>query len=176
MGNKTAPQTGTNKKEASILQVEFTEDKAIMSKADFLKYFGAEANQTVQTTSAAPAGVSKEVSLELQVTDILSSFGIPRHIKGFGFLREAIILCVKERDYINSITKCLYPTIAEEFDTTPSRAERAMRHAIEVGSAKNLEEMEVYFGRMLDKYKPTNGEFIATIADTLRLRGKHVSD
>ncbi len=152
------------------MQAEFLEDgRVIISQEDFLKHYNKE-------TQAVPvsAGVSKESALELQVTDTLSSFGIPRHIKGFGFLREAIILCVREREYINSITKALYPAIANKFGTLPNRAERAMRHAIEVGCRNNPEEMELYFSRQMNVLsdKPTNGEFIATIADTLSLRGK----
>jgi two-component system response regulator (stage 0 sporulation protein A) len=141
-----------------------------MSKADFLKYFGAVAESEKRVSE-----VPKETALALQVTDILAGFGIPRHIKGFAFLREAIVLSVNDRDYINYITKALYPAIANKFGTLPNRAERAMRHAIEVGCRNNPEEMGLYFSRQMNVLsdKPTNGEFIATIADQIRLRGKH---
>jgi two-component system response regulator (stage 0 sporulation protein A) len=142
-----------------------------MSKEDFLKYFGAE----VESEKRVIAEVPKETALALQVTDILARFGIPRHIKGFAFLREAIVLSVNDRSQIDCITKSLYPAIANKFGTLPNRAERAMRHAIEVGCRNNPEEMELYFSRQMNVLsdKPTNGEFIATIADQIRLRGKH---
>ena len=113
--------------------------------------------------------------LEALVTNIIHEVGVPAHIKGYQYLREAIMMVTKDIDVINQITKSLYPQIAAKFDTTPSRVERAIRHAIEVAWARgetNL--MENIFGYTVNamKGKPTNSEFIAMIADKLRLELK----
>ena len=109
-------------------------------------------------------------TLEMKVTELIHEVGVPAHIRGYQFVREAIILAVNSRDYINSITKMLYPTLAKRFDTTASRVERAIRHAIEV--AWNRGSIDVHnkvFGYTINsnKGKPTNAEFIAKIADKL---------
>lgn len=113
--------------------------------------------------------------LEAAVTNIIHEVGVPAHIKGYQFLREAIIMSVKNIDMINQITKQLYPDIASKYNTTPSRVERAIRHAIEVawgrGDQKTTESIFGYTVS-LDKGKPTNSEFIAMIADKLRLELK----
>lgn len=111
-------------------------------------------------------------SLEVKTTNIIHDVGVPAHIKGYQYIREAILLAVKNEEIINSITKALYPTLARKFNTTPSRVERAIRHAIEV--AWNRGQIEVHdkiFGYTVNsnKGKPTNSEFIAMIADRLRL-------
>ena len=116
-----------------------------------------------------------EKNLEALVTNIIPEVGVPAHIKGYQYLREAIIMVVKDIDVINQITKSLYPKIAFKFETTPSRVERAIRHAIEVawgrGDPKTVENI---FGYTISaaKGKPTNSEFIAMIADKLRLELK----
>lgn len=113
--------------------------------------------------------------LETIVTDIIHEVGVPAHIKGYQYLREAIILSVKDMEMLNSITKILYPTIAKTFNTTPSRVERAIRHAIEVAWDRgNMEVLNEYFGYTVNigKGKPTNSEFIALIADRIRLQHK----
>jgi len=112
-------------------------------------------------------------SLESNVTDIIHEIGIPAHIKGYQYLREAILLSIKDNDIINSITKVLYPTIAKKFQTTSSRVERAIRHAIEVAwNRGNTETLNDLFGYTVSngKGKPTNSEFIALISDKIRLQ------
>lgn len=110
--------------------------------------------------------------LEKDVTDMIHEIGVPAHIKGYQYLREAIMMSVEDPAMISSITKILYPTIAKRFQTTPSRVERAIRHAIEVAwSRGRMETLDAMFGYTIDtgKGKPTNSEFIALIADRIRL-------
>jgi len=116
-----------------------------------------------------------EENLEALVTNIIHEVGVPAHIKGYQYLREAIIMVVKDIDVINQITKSLYPEIASRFKTTPSRVERAIRHAIEVAWGRGQADVvENIFGYTISasKGKPTNSEFIAMIADKLRLELK----
>ena len=123
----------------------------------------------------AIAPVPKEPSLEAVVTDIIHEIGVPAHIKGYQYLREAIILTVNDMEAINAVTKVLYPAVAKKFATTPSRVERAIRHAIEVAWDRgDLETLQKFFGYTVSniKGKPTNSEFIAMIADSLTLRRK----
>jgi len=118
---------------------------------------------------------SPQKSLEMEVTSIMHEIGVPAHIKGYQYLRDAIIMVVKDLDIINSITKQLYPTIARDYNTTPSRVERAIRHAIEVAwSRGQIDAINSLFGYTISgvKGKPTNSEFIAMIADKLRLEIK----
>ncbi|MBE5892578.1 MAG: sporulation transcription factor Spo0A [Lachnospiraceae bacterium] len=110
--------------------------------------------------------------LEQDVTDMIHEIGVPAHIKGYQYLREAIMMSVEDPGMISSITKILYPTIAKRFQTTSSRVERAIRHAIEVAwSRGRMETLDAMFGYTIDtgKGKPTNSEFIALIADRIRL-------
>ena len=119
--------------------------------------------------------VSSEPDLELMVTEIIHQIGVPAHIKGYQYLREAIMLAVKDSEIINSVTKQLYPTVAKMHDTTSSRVERAIRHAIEVAWDRgDVDVLNSYFGYTIHngRGKPTNSEFIAMIADKLRLRLK----
>ena len=114
-------------------------------------------------------------NLEALVTNIIHEIGVPAHIKGYQYLREAIMMVVQDIDIINQITKQLYPEIAEKYRTTPSRVERAIRHAIEVAWARGKNDaVESIFGYTVSaaKGKPTNSEFIAMIADKLRLELK----
>ena len=114
----------------------------------------------------------KERNLEADVTAIIHEIGVPAHIKGYQYLREAIIMSVNDIDMLNSITKILYPTIAKKFQTTPSRVERAIRHAIEVAwSRGKMDTIDALFGYTINngKGKPTNSEFIVLIADKIRL-------
>ena len=113
--------------------------------------------------------------MEVRVTNIIHDVGVPAHIKGYQYIRGAIILAIKDEDIINAITKSLYPTLASMFNTTPSRVERAIRHAIEVAWNRGQIEMhDKIFGYTVNsnKGKPTNSEFIAMIADRLRLEEK----
>ena len=120
----------------------------------------------------------KEENLEALVTNVIHEVGVPAHIKGYQYLREAIIMVVNDIDVINQITKSLYPKIAGKFSTTPSRVERAIRHAIEVAWGRGQQDVvENIFGYTISaaKGKPTNSEFIAMIADKLRLEMKSAS-
>lgn len=123
-----------------------------------------------------PEGAKKEKNnLEALVTNIIHEVGVPAHIKGYQYLREAIMMVVNDIDVINQITKSLYPDIASKFGTTPSRVERAIRHAIEVAWGRGQQDVvENIFGYTISaaKGKPTNSEFIAMIADKLRLELK----
>ena len=117
-----------------------------------------------------------ELNLETKVTDMIHEIGIPAHIKGYHYLREAIIMAINDMEVLNAITKVLYPEIAKKFQTTPSRVERAIRHAIEVAwSRGKLDTLDELFGYTVSnrKGKPTNSEFIALIADTIRLEYKN---
>lgn len=114
----------------------------------------------------------KEHDLEKDVTDMIHEIGVPAHIKGYQYLREAIMMSVEDCEMLNSITKILYPSIAKKYQTTPSRVERAIRHAIEVAwSRGKMETLDSLFGYTISigKGKPTNSEFIALIADKIRL-------
>ena len=113
--------------------------------------------------------------LEAQVTKIIHQIGVPAHIKGYQYLRSAILMTIEDSDIINSVTKVLYPTIAKKYQTTTSRVERAIRHAIEVAWDRgDIDTLNSYFGYTIQnsRGKPTNSEFIAMIADNLRLRLK----
>lgn len=120
--------------------------------------------------------VSHTKSLKNMVTDIIHEIGVPAHIKGYQYLREAILIAVEDMDVINAVTKVLYPEVARRFSTTPSRVERAIRHAIEVAWDRgDLETLQKFFGYTVSntKGKPTNSEFIAMIADRLVLEGRN---
>ena len=116
-----------------------------------------------------------ENSLEIDVTNMIHEIGVPAHIKGYQYLREAIILAVNDDEIMNSVTKLLYPTVAKTFKTTPSRVERAIRHAIEVAWDRgDVDVLNSYFGYTIQnsRGKPTNSEFIAMISDKLKLNLK----
>ena len=116
-----------------------------------------------------------ERNLETDVTEIIHEIGVPAHIKGYQYLRDAIIMSVNDMDMLNSITKVLYPTIAKKYQTTASRVERAIRHAIEVAwSRGKMDTIDEMFGYTIHngKGKPTNSEFIALITDRIRLEYK----
>lgn len=114
-------------------------------------------------------------SMDVDVTNIIHQMGVPAHIKGYQYLRDAILLVVNEVNLLGAVTKELYPTIAEKYQTTPSRVERAIRHAIELAWDRgNVEMMNKFFGYTINiqRGKPTNSEFIAMIADKLRIGSK----
>lgn len=130
---------------------------------------GAAAPRQLPTRRPDKAGI------EALVTGIIHEIGVPAHIKGYQYLREAIIIAVNDMDVINAITKVLYPQVAKTFQTTPSRVERAIRHAIEVAWDRgDLDTLQRFFGYTVSntKGKPTNSEFIALIADKLQLQLK----
>ncbi|MBQ9980032.1 MAG: sporulation transcription factor Spo0A [Oscillospiraceae bacterium] len=112
-------------------------------------------------------------SIQARVTEVIHEIGVPAHIKGYQYLREAIICAIEDMEVINAITKVLYPKVAKTFNTTPSRVERAIRHAIEVAWDRgDIETLQKYFGYTVSnsKGKPTNSEFIALISDRLLLQ------
>lgn len=129
-------------------------------------------NETKKTNAYEKYQEPVQRDLEADVTDIIHEIGVPAHIKGYQYLREAIMMSVNDIEMLNSITKILYPTIAKKFQTTPSRVERAIRHAIEVAwSRGKMDTIDELFGYTINngKGKPTNSEFIALIADKIRL-------
>lgn len=139
----------------------------------------------IETENRSKLGCLKEIknpymfgendSLEVKITNLMHDVGVPAHIKGYNYIREAISLAIDDMEVVNSITKQLYPTLARKFKTTPSRVERAIRHAIEVAWARGQAELNnAMFGNTIsyNKGKPTNSEFIAMIADKLRLEMK----
>lgn len=132
---------------------------------------------TSEEKSTETEKIKETHDLEKDVTDMIHEIGVPAHIKGYQYLREAIMMSVEDVEMLNSITKVLYPTIAKRFQTTPSRVERAIRHGIEVAWARGRSEtLEALFGYTISagKGKPTNSEFIALIADKIRLQYRSI--
>lgn len=131
--------------------------------------------RSTMPSPAIHAQEEKSVDIEAQVTKIIHQIGVPAHIKGYQYLRTAILLTIKDSDIINSVTKVLYPSVAKKYSTTTSRVERAIRHAIEVAWDRgDVDTLNSYFGYTIQnsRGKPTNSEFIAMIADNLRLKYK----
>lgn len=129
--------------------------------------------RTTVATISLPTSTPK--NLEVEVTKVIHEIGVPAHVKGYQYLRDAIMLVVEEINYLGAVTKELYPTIAQKYDTTPSRVERAIRHAIELAWDRgDIDKINKFFGYTVsgEKGKPTNSEFIAIIADKLRLENK----
>jgi two-component system response regulator (stage 0 sporulation protein A) len=121
---------------------------------------------------ARPSPAPRARNLDAEVTAVIREVGIPAHIRGYSYLRDAILMVVEDMELINAVTKSLYPAIAQKYRTTPSRVERAIRHAIEVAwSRGNLEAIDEMFGYTVsrDKGKPTNAQFIAMVADRMRV-------
>ncbi|HIR04053.1 MAG: sporulation transcription factor Spo0A [Acutalibacteraceae bacterium] len=117
-------------------------------------------------------------NIEVKVTEILHQIGVPAHIKGYHYLRDSIIMSVEKPEIINAVTKQLYPSVAKKYETTSSRVERAIRHAIEVAWDRgDVDVLNSYFGYTIHngRGKPTNSEFIAMISDKLRLQLKNAS-
>ena len=128
-----------------------------------------------QSAVTQNSGSDGNVDIEAQVTKIIHQIGVPAHIKGYQYLRTAILLTINDSDIINSVTKVLYPSVAKKYATTTSRVERAIRHAIEVAWDRgDVDTLNSYFGYTIqnNRGKPTNSEFIAMIADNLRLKYK----
>ncbi len=142
------------------------------SLADHIRSIQASAASQGRASSVDP---DRTPDIETQVTKIIHQIGVPAHIKGYQYLRTAILMTVRDNDVINSVTKVLYPTVAKKYQTTTSRVERAIRHAIEVAWDRgDVETLNSYFGYTIqnNRGKPTNSEFIAMIADNLRLKYK----
>ncbi|MCL2054069.1 MAG: sporulation transcription factor Spo0A [Oscillospiraceae bacterium] len=142
-----------------------------------LKPFDTEAVLSIiqHITSGYTPVSSNDSHIEMIITDIIHQIGIPAHIKGYHYLREAILLSISDEEMLESITKRLYPSVAKRFETTPSRVERAIRHAIETAWDRgDVDVLNNMFGYTISvgKGKPTNSEFIALITDNLRLRFK----
>lgn len=136
---------------------------------------GTRSSSIVETDTVVKSSYGVR-NLEKDVTEMIHEIGVPAHIKGYQYLREAIMMSVEDNEMLNSITKVLYPSIAKKFQTTPSRVERAIRHAIEVAwSRGRMETLDALFGYTINtgKGKPTNSEFIALIADKIRLQYKN---
>lgn len=135
-------------------------------------------NQTSSLKQNSPIHISGTSNIEIKVTQILHQIGVPAHIKGYHYLRSSIIMSIENPDIINSVTKQLYPSVAKIFETTSSRVERAIRHAIEVAWDRgDIDVLNSYFGYTIhnSRGKPTNSEFIAMISDKLRLQLKSAS-
>ena len=158
------------------------EREAMAAGADyyFLKPFDATAiSRRIQALCGDPdaeAPARRGASnLEMQVTDIIHQIGVPAHIKGYQYLRDAILMAIEDDSIINAITKRLYPAVAKKHGTTSSRVERAIRHAIEVAWDRgDVDVLTAYFGYTIhtERGKPTNSEFIAMISDKFRLQLK----
>ena len=165
----------------SAFATDYVANAAVAAGADYLMLKPCTA-QTValrvgEILEAERAAVSKRQSaapdIETLVTNVIHEIGVPAHIKGYQYLREAIIIAVGDMEVINAVTKVLYPQVAKTFCTTPSRVERAIRHAIEVAWDRgDLDTLQRFFGYTVSntKGKPTNSEFIALIADRLQLQ------
>ena len=128
--------------------------------------------------SSGTISLFQQPSLEIQVTEILHQIGVPAHIKGNHYLRDSIIMSIEQPDIINAVTKQLYPSVAKRYETTSSRVERAIRHAIEVAWDRgDVDVLNSYFGYTIHntRGKPTNSEFIAMISDKLRLQMRNAS-
>ena len=150
------------------LELMRTKIQQVRRRLEFMSVNGSPEAQTRQ----------KEDELKIRVTEILHQIGVPAHIKGYHYVRAAIILSVENDEMINAITKLLYPTVAEQYETTPSRVERAIRHAIEVAWDRgDIDVLNSYFGYTINngRGKPTNSEFVAMISDNLRLEQKRAS-
>ena len=152
----------------------FAFDALVKTMDDFCAEPAALPEPVHRAPAPAPQRTRRVRSLDEKIANLFISVGIPAHIKGYQFLREAIKITVDDPEIINSITKRLYPSIAEAFNTTPSKVERAIRHAIEVAwNRGKIENINQIFGMRIysANEKPTNGEFIALIADKMLLEG-----
>lgn len=156
---------------AEYYMVKPIDPNSLLSRIKMLKDEHAAAGKIMSRSDFTAV----QPDMETMVTEVIHEIGIPAHIKGYQYLRRAIMMVVDDLDVINSITKELYPTVAKEFKTTASRVERAIRHAIEVAWDRgDTEVLNSFFGYTIanSKGKPTNSEFIAMIADKLRLQFK----
>ena len=125
-----------------------------------------------------PSNGTSRSDLRIQVTEILHQIGVPAHIKGYHYLRDSIIMAIEDPEIINAVTKQLYPSVAKQYETTSSRVERAIRHAIEVAWDRgDVDVLNSYFGYTIHntRGKPTNSEFIAMISDKLCLQMDNAS-
>ena len=163
-----------NRRGASLCLSKPVDYEALCKSIDtIIKNRGALA-RSAQVSESAQAD-EKNHDIETQVTRIIHQIGVPAHIKGYQYLRTAILMAISDSEIINSVTKILYPSVAKKYQTTTSRVERAIRHAIEVAWDRgDVDTLNSYFGYTIQnsRGKPTNSEFIAMIADNLRLKYK----
>lgn len=153
---------------ASYLMLKPCDSRSVLDRLAEIRRYSESQRRSRQQRGNPP-------DVEAMVTGIIHEIGVPAHIKGYQYLREAIMIAVSDMDVINAITKVLYPQVAKTFATTPSRVERAIRHAIEVAWDRgDLDTLQRFFGYTVSntKGKPTNSEFIALIADRLQLQLK----
>ena len=152
-----------------------------INQSNLIEYVDGMLKSRANKQAGIQSGVNEKSQADLtpdiesQVTRIIHQIGVPAHIKGYQYLRTAILLTIKDSDIINSVTKVLYPSVAKKYQTTTSRVERAIRHAIEVAWDRgDVDTLNSYFGYTIqnNRGKPTNSEFIAMIADNLRLKYK----
>ncbi len=158
---------------------EFIERQVMENGASkfLLKPYDADYLFCAISSSLGDKANSLSDDMEIIVTDMIHQLGVPAHIKGYHYLRTAILYSINDKTLLDSVTKLLYPTVARIYDTTSSRVERAIRHAIEIAwNRGNVDTLNSFFGYTVDtsKGKPTNSEFIALITDKLRLRYKSV--
>ncbi|MFW6389643.1 MAG: sporulation transcription factor Spo0A, partial [Halanaerobiales bacterium] len=176
---KTIILTAFGQEDVTKRVVELGANYYIMKPFDLDKLV-ERINQLMTSPSSSSSGYvisgnssgKKDVDLNVRITEVMHHLGVPAHIKGYIYLREAIELVIKDIEYLGAVTKELYPSVAEKFNTTPSRVERAIRHAIEVSWDRgNIKALNKYFGNTVsaNSGKPTNSQFIAKIADKLRL-------
>lgn len=173
IGRESVTEDAFNMGAAYYIMKPF-DNEMLINRIRYIKNAHTEVtkSKTFNVRTQDHAAVSDR-NLESDITNIIHDIGIPAHIKGYQYLRDSIMLSVKDNDVINSITKILYPTIAKKYQTTSSRVERAIRHAIEVAwNRGNTETLNDLFGYTISngKGKPTNSEFIALIADKIRLQ------
>ena len=170
MEQQTIALTEDNDKMIKILSELLTRENKLQIMITVPgKESGDEQPVAEESTSVS---TEKPRDLEKDVTNRIHEIGVPAHMKGYQYLREAIMMSVDDTEMLGSVTKVLYPTIAKRYQTTPSRVERAIRHAIEVAwSRGKMETLDALFGYTINtgKGKPTNSEFIALIADRIRL-------
>jgi Response regulator containing CheY-like receiver, AAA-type ATPase, and DNA-binding domains len=177
--------TGINNQNMLVEATEAGASYCLMKPVDFamlssriLKVCGAAGQSQISSSNNDELKMKFDnIDIETQVTKIIHQIGVPAHIKGYQYLRTAIIMTIDDNDIINSVTKILYPSVAKKYSTTSSRVERAIRHAIEVAWDRgDLDVLNSFFGYTIQntRGKPTNSEFIALIADNLRLKNKPV--
>lgn len=172
--NTPAVMMEANRSGASLCLAKPIEYDSLVSGAETI----LKNRRSLKSSTSEASAVGNDqlnYDIETQVTKIIHKIGVPAHIKGYQYLRTAILMAVHDGDIINSVTKILYPSVAKKYDTTTSRVERAIRHAIEVAWDRgDVETLNSYFGYTIQnsRGKPTNSEFIAMIADNLRLQYK----
>ena len=154
---------------------ERVKDVGVLYPSMVMECGGMNGNLALADTAAAyhvSYPVRKRKPMEVEVTALLHDMGVPAHVKGYQYLRDAILMILNDQQLLTAITKDLYPKIAEKYNTTPSRVERAIRHAIELAWDRgNVDLMTEYFGYTInfERGKPTNAEFIAMVSDRIRL-------